>query len=80
MFDDLVRIYSNQEKDQQKLGSNSFRSGSDFYFGHPDPDPSDYTEALPKAMLSTLLIAPPPLHPAASTCTCESGSSSRWLA
>jgi len=33
--------------------------------------PLIYTEALPKAMLSTLLIAPPASASAASTCTCE---------
>jgi len=39
-FDDLVESTATKKK-TTKLGSNSFRPGSDFYFGHPDPDPSD---------------------------------------
>src|SRR6267142_2793438 len=67
MFDDLVE--STSEKKKTNKGWAVILSGlvQTFILGILILIPLIYTEALPKAMLSTLLIAPPPPPPKAAT-------------
>jgi len=78
MFDDLVESTATKKKTNKSwpvILSVWFR----LLFWHPDPDPLIYTEALPKAMLSTCSSHRLRLHPAAPPAPVKV-SSSRWLA
>jgi len=59
MFEEMVVSSPNPKKTISR-GRSSSRCCSGRVSLDPDSHPSDYTEALPKTMMATMLTAPPP--------------------